>query len=147
MQYQNYLSNIERHFQKGEYISIAQLGAKMLWQPVGVQSKDKLFCFVINSAAPSSDLIKNLANYAKSVTFYESDKKSEKISVITLFVYKNISDRKASFFEKGVKVGAVNVLPLAFDLEKEELLVPSKFPLLSSRDFENIIAFSKKALS
>ena len=147
MEYQNYLAKVEKHFQKGEYISIAQLGAKMLWQPISSRTRGKLFCFVLNGIAANGDLVKKLAKYAQSITFYESNKQNEKIDVITLFVYKNLSDRKASFFEKGIKMGAVNVLPAAFDLEKNELTVPSKFPLLSSRDFENISAFCKKALT
>jgi len=147
MEYQSYLASIERHFQKSEYISIAKTGAKMFWEPIKMRGGKKLFCFVCVGAKISGDLMKKLAKYAESINFYDSKKKNEKLSVITLFVSKSLPDKVPSICEKGVRAGSVNIFPAAFSLETQSLYLANKFPLFFSGEFNEISDFAKKNLS
>jgi hypothetical protein len=138
MEKQSYLSALERQFQKSEYISIAKKSYRMFTAPSRPLSDVRLFCFVLKSEVQSDGLLKKLAAYAQSVAFYDGVKK-ERVYVIALF---EGSDLKL----KPVRADGALVLPCAYDLEKEKLLLVESFPLLRRDEFKKLYNFTKNIL-
>ena len=86
----------------------------------------------------SDGLLKKLAAYAQSVAFYDGVKK-ERVYVIALF---EGSDLKL----KPVRADGAPVLPCAYDLEKEKLIISESFPLLRRDEFKKLYNFTKNIL-
>ncbi len=135
----SYISLVEKNFQKSEYITIGHKSFKMLWSPKNYKSDAKLFCFVLNDENASDSLFDSLCSYAKSIAFYDDPQVRSRIYVAALFV----SDSFVKI-EKGRKFSEVCFLPSSFNLEKNELKIADKLPLLSRGAFNELYDFSKK---
>lgn len=145
MEYQGYLSKIEGHFGKSEYISIAQTSVKMLWRPAK-KLDTELFCFVLNKGDLNSRLCNELAKYALSVTFYDKEK-TGKTGIIVLSVGRGVSDKTAAFLtKKAQKLDGVAILPAAFDLNEQKLVYCENFPILFNKEFKTLSAFAEQKL-
>ena len=147
MDYQKYCFFLERTFLKGEYISIAKTGAKMLTTPnMPIEENYRVFCFV-TTAQPNMELCKKFAKYAMSVKFYDDGTRGRTPIVIPLFVAQNFDSAALSGITKKAQKheGAV-LLPCAFSLEEQTLTYPETLPILAPSAFKEALAFAKKAL-
>ena len=135
----SYIFLVEKHFQKSEYITIGHKSFKMLWSPKKFKGDAKLFCFILNDENASDSLFSSLCSYAKSIAFYDDPQTKEKIYVTALFIADNFTK-----IDKGQKFGGVYFLPASFNLEKTELKIANKFPLLSKSAFNELYDFSNE---
>ncbi len=138
-----YISMLERHFQKGEYITIGHKSFKMLSAPKDFEGK--LYCFIVSGEKVKSELLLSLCDYAKSVAFYDDPQKKDKIYALPIFIGENLPS--SSLLNKGQKIGGVYLLPAAISLCDGAVLIAKKFPLLNSAHLKKLNSYAKKLLN
>ncbi len=132
---QGYLSALEKQFLKSEYISIAKKSFRMLTSPSPALDGTRLFCFVLKDEKQGLELLKKLADYANSVAFYDGDKK-EKVCILALFEGSNLKLAPS-------RISGALILPCAFDMESQKLILPDSLPLLRREEFKKLCAYTK----
>ncbi len=86
MQSQFGFNTAEKYFQKGEYIAIGHDSFKMLSHPKSSAFEGcRVYAFLGNDVRVNEKLLSSLCEYAKSASFYKSDKKDQKLYVLCLF--------------------------------------------------------------
>ena len=143
MNIQAYSAEIERQFQKSEYISIKHTSVKMFSSPKFFKGENcRLFAFIVNGKTPSADLTKKLCDYALSVAFYDDPQKKSKVIVLPLFICENSSRTDSVLNLRAKKMGGAFCLASVFDLEKNELKM-QKLPVISNAFSKNVQSFAK----
>ncbi len=147
MDSQNFLSSVERHFQKGEYIAIKHKRFKMVTAPKAKKLEDAhLYTFLSNGQDVDKELLSSLADYAKSVTFLGKDSKGQKIYVLCVFSKDSFSADELALFDKVKRFGEVSLIAAGHTAGEDSAVFPKSAPIFASNELKTILQYSKSIL-
>lgn len=147
MNAQSFFARVERHFQKAEYIAIRHLGFKMLSAPKALEQENlRLYAFLSNGQKASAKLLEELADYAKSVAFYNNTKKSQKVYAFCLFVAEEFSASEAQLFSKIKTHNGVTVISAGYSLSDGKVTICDKAGTLSGAQTKKILRLIQTTL-
>lgn len=142
MDVQTFFTSIERHFQKAEYISIKHFGFKMLSAPRAFESEScRVYAFLSNGQKPSAKLTDELADYAKSVAFYNNTKDSQKVYALCIFAMDDFSTSQAELFTKIKTHNGVTVISAGYSKKDGSVIVCDRAGILTSAQTKKVLKF------
>lgn len=145
MDSQNFLSMVERHFQKGEYIAIKHKSFKMVTAPKNIKLENaNLYAFLSNGQDVDTSLLSALADYAKSAAFY--NKKGEKIYVLCVFSKDSFSPNELVLFDKVKRVGEVHLIATGHTVGESCAVFPKNAPIFASSELKKVLQYSQSIL-
>lgn len=140
MNSQSFFANVERHFQKAEYIAIRHLKFKMLSAPKALeQDSVRLYAFLSSGQRASASLLEELADYAKSVAFYKNSTASQKVYALCLFAKDEFSEGELQLFKKLNTHGGVTVIPAGYCVKDGSIIICDKAGILACAQTKKVL--------
>lgn len=147
MDSQNFLSAVERHFQKSEYIAIKHQSFKMVTAPKNLRLENAhLYTFLSNGQDVSEKLFSSLADYAKSAAFYNKSSNGERLYVLCVFSKNSFSDKERELFDKVRKFSSVSLIPAGHISGEGCAVFPKKPPVFASNELKKVLQYSQSIL-
>lgn len=147
MNAQSFFALVERHFQKAEYIAIRHLKFKMLSAPKALEQEPiRLYAFLSSGQRASASLLEELADYAKSVSFYKNTSAAQKVYAVCLFAKDEFSESELQLFKKLKTHGGTGIIAAGYSLSDDKLTICDKAGALSSAQTKKILKLTQEIL-